>query len=70
MDKRALNIKENKEMVQLSAFEHCSEQPPCLLSKISSIIYLFLACKAHGGAEQSTWTLPKTHGSVGIHYGN
>ncbi|TMS06862.1 Cell division cycle-associated protein 7 [Larimichthys crocea] len=68
MDKRALNIKENKEMVQLSAFEHCSEQPPCLLSKISLIIYLFLACKAHGGAEQSTWTLPKTHGSVGIHY--
>lgn len=29
--------------------------------------FVFTACKAHGRAEQSTWTLPQTDGDV--HYG-
>lgn len=70
--KRALNIKENKEMVLFPV--SC-----CIIAvgaepwqQTDSDIYLtlyVLACKAYGRAEQSPWTLPQTNGGVCIHHG-
>lgn len=55
MSKRALNIKENKEMVKLVTFNSLWKLTmvwPYLL-----MATCFTACKAHGRTEQSAWTL-------------